>query len=546
MAHQVFLSHAKEDQAAASRVCETLEADGVHCWLAVRDLQEGSDPAASILGAIRDADLVLLLFSASANSSPAVLRDIERAIAYEKRVLSLHLDEATPNASLEYYLNLWQWLDVSGDLEARRDGVLAAVRGQLSATADSGAWRGVDAPDGVDSKREEILAAVRGHLAQTALLAASHGPGAEAAARPRRPSRRTLGIVVGACLVALALGLGLGLGLTGTSHQGAWARLNPAGPQPPIARVPIVYDSAIQRVVFVGGGLNEDSPDPFSDTEAWAYDPMSNTWAELEFSGTVAPPIIGALAMNCDPVTGRLIVFGGFDRAAQDTESGEWVPADAMADTWAFDPVAGTWTKLEPAGTVPPARVEGATAYDPTTRRLMLFGGVVPNVEFLNDMWAYDPAANTWKELKPSGTLPPGRSSKMVYDPSTGRMLMFGGSSEEEILNDIWAYDLTANTWTDLDPPGARPKPRVGYGMAYDASSHRVIVFGGYAFVSSRIFNDTWAYDPSTNTWTELNPSGVLPRPGACSLAYDPTTQRLIMYGSGENEEVMDTWAYTP
>ena len=115
-----------------------------------------------ILEAIRTSDLVLLIFSASANASPTVLRDIERAIAYERPVLSLHLDDATPNASLEYYLNLWQWLDASGGVEDKRDDILAAVRAQLAGTSDSATWRRLDAPGGVDSKREEILAAVRG------------------------------------------------------------------------------------------------------------------------------------------------------------------------------------------------------------------------------------------------------------------------------------------------------------------------------------------------------------------------------------------------
>ncbi len=42
---------------------------------------------------------------------PLVLREIERAVAYERPVLSIHLDDAVPNPSLEYYLNLWQWLE---------------------------------------------------------------------------------------------------------------------------------------------------------------------------------------------------------------------------------------------------------------------------------------------------------------------------------------------------------------------------------------------------------------------------------------------------
>ena len=70
--HQVFVSHATEDQDAASRVCETLEADGIGCWLASRDVASDKDSEAETLEAIRSSDLVLLVFSASANTSPNV------------------------------------------------------------------------------------------------------------------------------------------------------------------------------------------------------------------------------------------------------------------------------------------------------------------------------------------------------------------------------------------------------------------------------------------------------------------------------------------
>ena len=43
-----------------------------------------------------------------------------------------------------------------------------------------------------------------------------------------------------------------------------------------------------------------------------------------------------------------------------------------------------------------------------------------------DDTWAYDPAANTWTELNP-GHVAPGAGHAMVYDASSGRLIMFGG-----------------------------------------------------------------------------------------------------------------------
>ena len=80
----------------------------------------------------------------------------------------------------------------------------------------------------------------------------------------------------------------------------------------------------------------------------------------------------------------------------------------ALNDTWAYDPVANAWTELKPSGTLPPPAPRHAMAYDPVTRRLILFGGFGEHRRSLNDTWAYDPAANAWTELKPCGHAAPG------------------------------------------------------------------------------------------------------------------------------------------
>jgi N-acetylneuraminic acid mutarotase len=79
----------------------------------------------------------------------------------------------------------------------------------------------------------------------------------------------------------------------------------------------------------------------------------------------------------------------------------------------------------------------------------------------LNDIWAYDSALNTWTNLKPSGTVPPARqNAAMVYDPSTHKIIMFGGVSQGEYLDDLWAYNPLTNLWTQLYPSGALPSAR--------------------------------------------------------------------------------------
>ncbi len=109
-----------------------------------------------------------------------------------------------------------------------------------------------------------------------------------------------------------------------------------------------------------------------------------------------------------------------------------------------------------------------------------MFGGRSSETDFLNDTWAYDPAANTWTELSPSGNLPPARGqSAMAYDPAAHRMIMFGGWNLDTDFNDTWAYDPAANTWTELNPSGTLPPARSGHDLVYDSSRGLLIMFGG-------------------------------------------------------------------
>jgi hypothetical protein len=72
MAHDVFISHSHEDKPAADAACAALEARGIRCWIAPRDINPGQDWAASIVEAIRNAQIMLLVFSRHANQSPQV------------------------------------------------------------------------------------------------------------------------------------------------------------------------------------------------------------------------------------------------------------------------------------------------------------------------------------------------------------------------------------------------------------------------------------------------------------------------------------------
>ena len=100
-------------------------------------------------------------------------------------------------------------------------------------------------------------------------------------------------------------------------------------------------------------------------------------------------------------------------------------------------------------------------------------------------------------------------------------------------LNDTWAYDPAANTWTDLEPAGDLPSARCGHAMVYDLGQRPGDpLWGVAARRCQHCFNDTWAYDPAANTWTELHPAGDLPSArNGHAMVYDSATGKVILFG---------------
>ncbi len=186
--------------------------------------------------------------------------------------------------------------------------------------------------------------------------------------------------------------------------------------------------------------------------------------------------------------------------------------------------------------------------YDPPSGRILMWGGAGGEGVFFNDLWAFDATTNTWTELIPTGALPAGRSqAAMAYDPVTRRMILFGGWADESAFGDTWAYDPVANAWTELQPGGTLPSPRYAHELVCDPSRGLLVMFGGGDF--SRDYNDTWTYDPAANIWTRLSAlHGAAPsRRGAHAMVYDPSGGRLIVFGGDSSAHgiLNDTWACT-
>ena len=111
MTHEVFISYASLDKAAANAACAVLEAKGIRCWIAPRDIPPGANWAATISDTIGGCRVFLLIFSNNANASEQVQREVDLAANHRLSILPLRIENTLPQRSLEYYLNQRHWLD---------------------------------------------------------------------------------------------------------------------------------------------------------------------------------------------------------------------------------------------------------------------------------------------------------------------------------------------------------------------------------------------------------------------------------------------------
>ncbi len=111
MAHDLFISYSSKDKSVADATCAVLEAKGVRCWLAPRDIMPGAEWSASIIEAIAGARVMILIYTSSSNASPQVRREVERAVARGLHVIPFRVEDVPMSPALEYFISTPHWLD---------------------------------------------------------------------------------------------------------------------------------------------------------------------------------------------------------------------------------------------------------------------------------------------------------------------------------------------------------------------------------------------------------------------------------------------------
>lgn len=313
------------------------------------------------------------------------------------------------------------------------------------------------------------------------------------------------------CFILLAASLAWSADTS--AQSGTWTLADSPRPSPRMY-FSSIYDAPRDRMLIFGG-----HPQLLSDL--WEYSLTSGTWTQLGPTGGPPAARWGHTAIH-DPSRDRLVVFGGFD-------------GTELNDTWILDLASHTWSQAATGGLTPSLRRNHTAIYDAANDRMVVFGGYDGEV-FRNDAQALSFGTMTWSDIETHGPTPEVRDlMTAVYDPNDQRMVVFGGWSGEEYLNDVWMLSLDSRPrWEKIQrlrtPKSTNPGPRRDYVAVYDPIEDRMVLFGG---TNGDFLNDVWVLTlGGGEMWTPQTTGGAGPsgRNGGGAI-FDPSRNELVVFG---------------
>jgi hypothetical protein len=80
----------------------------------------------------------------------------------------------------------------------------------------------------------------------------------------------------------------------------------------------------------------------------------------------------------------------------------------------------------------------------------------------------------------------------IAFDENRKRAVLFGGSGNSGILDDLWEWD--GNLWNKVETQGEKPSKREVYGITYHKQLKKIFIYGGRSGFA-KPFGDLWSWD---------------------------------------------------
>jgi hypothetical protein len=363
MNFDAFISYASKDKPTADAVCAALEDAQIRCWIAPRDILPGSDWSASIIDALDQCRVMILIFSGNANDSQQIRNEVVHAVHRGVPVIPVRIEDIPPGKSLAYFMSGVHWLDaLSPPLEAHLKRLAETVRTMLQLVPAAASSAAMAAAAARTSGSEERVVPFSTAAPQPAAAPLGSPPVSTRHGEKAAPRAAALSGRAGAALVgAMSAGLIAGAAIYFSPAWERWfqsaptavaTQTAPAAPQP-VAGTALLTEQLLARL-------------------AAALPSLSTQAREQRVRDYVQAKEHKAQAVSLQPAgtwraTGRADAQSAEDAALENCQAFHGQPCVLVAinETAVPPPGGGIWTgrdmpRVRYAGNFDPNQIPGA------------------------------------------------------------------------------------------------------------------------------------------------------------------------------------------
>jgi tetratricopeptide (TPR) repeat protein len=114
MAFDVFISYSTRNKLIADAMKQYLQSKGIRCWKAPDDIVHGESWAAAIPRAIKNSQIMVLIWTTDSMNSRQVVNELTLADRAKKMIIPFRTEPIEPENEFEYYLAKTHWFDAFG------------------------------------------------------------------------------------------------------------------------------------------------------------------------------------------------------------------------------------------------------------------------------------------------------------------------------------------------------------------------------------------------------------------------------------------------
>ncbi|PWT72514.1 MAG: galactose oxidase [Bacteroidetes bacterium] len=286
----------------------------------------------------------------------------------------------------------------------------------------------------------------------------------------------------------------------------------------------------IGEFAYVGTGIDFSHPNS-RISAMYQFDPSGNGgWQEIaNFPGSPRSSAVGFSVLM------KGYIATGFD--------GE----RPLNDCWEYDPQTNKWQQKSSIGN----SSADFARYDAIGFGIGDLGYITTGNTgsgWLEDLWQYDPASDTWTERRGSGKK---RSSSICF-VYNGKAYIFCGTNNGKLLNDGWLYDPSlpdSSAWQSLNHITNFTN------QSFDDSYSDIVRSNGVAFIvkdkgylttgnAGSLNASTWEYDFGNDLWQPKTPFYGSAREGA--VGFTVQNRGFVTTGFSGTSAYDDTWEFRP